>query len=305
VANMLNLPEVKSDLSHLQDLDAKLRKRIVHQDEAIEVLTKSIKKAHLKLDRDKPMGSFIFVGPTGVGKTEVSRQLANLLDMHYIKFDMSEYMHSHTVSRLIGSPPGYVGYEEGGLLTEEVRKHPHSVVVLDEIEKADSSLINIFLQLLDSAKLTDNSGRVADFKNAIVIMTSNLGAGDNDSMGFVTQQNRFDAALSQYFSPEFLNRIDAKVVFNQLDTDDIKAIAELELRQLERKLKSVKLSVSDKALESLAAQGYDKRYGARHLQRTIDEKIVAPLSEEILFGRLKKGGKAVIDYDEDFTFSYA
>ncbi|MGM0533504.1 MAG: AAA family ATPase [Campylobacterota bacterium] len=305
VANMLNLPEVKSDLSHLRDLDSKLKERIVHQDEAIGVLTKAIKKAHLKLQRDKPMGSFIFVGPTGVGKTEVSKQLAKLLDMHFLKFDMSEYMHSHTISRLIGSPPGYVGYEEGGLLTEEVRKHPHSVIVFDEIEKADSSLINLFLQLFDNAKITDNSGRVADFKNAIVIMTSNLGAGDNDSMGFVTQQNRFDSALAEYFSPEFLNRIDSKVVFNRLEFEDIKHIARIEIQQLQHSLQKVKLQLSDQALNALAKEGYDKRYGARHLQRVIDEKIVSVLTEEILFGKLKKGGRVFIGYKEDFTFSYA
>jgi len=305
VAKMLNLPEVKSDLEYLKNIESKLKQVIINQDDAIRELSNSIKKAHLHLNREKPIGSFIFVGPTGVGKTELSRRLAKLMDMHFLKFDMSEYMHSHTVSRLIGSPPGYVGYEEGGLLTEEIRKHPHSVVVFDEIEKADSSLINVFLQLLDNAKLTDNSGRVADFKNCIIIMTSNLGATSNESMGFISTQSKYENALKEFFSPEFINRVDAKITFNPLEFEHIKAIAKIELAKLEKNLNKVTIEVAEKALEHIATLGYDKNYGARELQRVIDEHIVTPLTDEVLFGKLKGGGKVNVDYDKVFIFTYA
>ncbi len=304
VAKMLNLTGIKSDKEHLKNLENHLKARIINQDDAIKVLTRAIKRSHLKLDREKPMGSFMFVGPTGVGKTELSKQLAKELDMHFLKFDMSEYMHSHTVSRLVGSPPGYVGYEEGGLLTEQIRKHPHSVVVFDEIEKADSSLINIFLQLLDSAQLTDNSGHVADFKNCIVIMTSNLGANDSEAMGFVGGESRYESALKEYFSPEFLNRIETQVVFNQLDAKDMEKITKLELHELEQKLKNVTIDITPAALRELAKMGYDKRYGARNLQRTVDEKIVTVLTDEILFGKLQKGGTVKIGYNKGLTFRY-
>ena len=304
VARILHLPEVKSDLEHLKDIEPTLKKQIINQDSAIATLTSAIKKSYLQLNRQKPIGSFIFVGPTGVGKTELSKHLASTLGMHFLKFDMSEYMHSHSLSRLIGSPPGYVGYEQGGLLTEEVRKHPHSVVLFDEIEKADGNLLNILLQLLDSATLTDNSGAIADFKNCIVIMTSNLGATDSESMGFANSGDRFDSALNEFFSPEFINRLDAKVSFNPLSLHDIEKITAIELQKIEKNLSKVTIKATKTALQQLAKLGYDKNYGARQLQRVIDTHIITPLTDEILFGKLKGGGSVTIGYRKDFTFTY-
>jgi ATP-dependent Clp protease ATP-binding subunit ClpA len=246
---------------------------------------------------EKPMGSFLFSGPTGVGKTEVSRQLGKLLGVELVRFDMSEYMERHTVSRLIGAPPGYVGYDEGGLLTEAVTKNPHSVILLDEIEKAHPEVFNILLQVMDHGTLTDNNGRKASFRNCVLIMTTNSGAQEmaRESMGFQKQDNTSDGseAIKKTFSPEFRNRLDAIVQFDPLQEKVIHTVLDKFLTELQAQLddKKVTLEVDSKAREWLVKNGYDEKMGARPMQRLIQDKIKKNLAESILFGDLsKKGG---------------
>ncbi len=300
VAKLARIPpkSVSSDdKSILQHLDRDLKRLVFGQDEAIETLADAIKlsRAGLKAP-DKPIGSFMFAGPTGVGKTEVSRQLANLLGVELVRFDMSEYMEAHTASRLIGAPPGYVGYDQGGLLTEKINQHPHCVLLLDEIEKAHPDVFNLLLQVMDHGTLTDNNGRVAIFKQVIVIMTTNVGADSisRSSMGFTQQDHSRDntEALKRVFTPEFRNRLDAIIQFNPLDTSVVVSVVDKFLVELQVQLddKQVTLEIDDEVRDYLADKGYDRLMGARPMQRLIQDEIKKPLASMILFGDLVNGG---------------
>ncbi len=250
----------------------------------------------------------MFTGPTGVGKTEVAKELSTQLGIHFERFDMSEYMEPHTISRLIGAPAGYVGFENGGLLTESIRKHPHCVLLLDEIEKAHPDLMSVLLQVMDNAELTDNNGNKADFQNVILIMTSNLGATEANVMGFAKDESlNENKAINKFFAPEFRNRLDAIVPFSSLNMDIVAKVAGKFIEDLEKQLenKKINISISAKAKKELAILGYDKAMGARPLARVISDKIKNVLTEEILFGRLKKGGNVKIDFIKDnFNFTY-
>ena len=311
IAKMAHIPErsaTKSDLTLLKSLEKNMQKRVFGQDKAITTIVQAIKrnKAGLGLDK-KPIGSFLFSGPTGVGKTEVAKELSTQLGIHFERFDMSEYMEAHTVSRLIGAPAGYVGFEQGGLLTEAIRKHPHTVLLLDEIEKAHPDLMSILLQVMDNAELTDNSGNKADFQNVVLIMTSNLGATEANVMGFAKNEKlNENKAINKFFAPEFRNRLDAVVTFDSLSMDIVAKVAGKFIEDLEKQLvdKKIKIEISAKAKKELATLGYDKAMGARPLNRVISERIKNPLTDEILFGKLKKGGIVKIDFDNDFVFTY-
>ncbi|WP_352258428.1 ATP-dependent Clp protease ATP-binding subunit ClpA [Psychrobacter sp. TB55-MNA-CIBAN-0194] len=300
VAKLARIPpkSVSSDdKSILKHLDRDLKHLVFGQDEAIETLADAIKlsRAGLKAP-DKPIGSFMFAGPTGVGKTEVSRQLANLLGVELVRFDMSEYMEAHTASRLIGAPPGYVGYDQGGLLTEKINQHPHCVLLLDEIEKAHPDVFNLLLQVMDHGTLTDNNGRVAIFKQVIVIMTTNVGADSisRSSMGFTQQDHSRDntESLKRVFTPEFRNRLDAIIQFNPLDTSVVVSVVDKFLVELQVQLddKQVTLEIDDDVRNYLADKGYDRLMGARPMQRLIQDEIKKPLASMILFGDLVNGG---------------
>ena len=303
-----------SDKEAISHLEKDLKMLVYGQDKAIETLVSTIKLARAGLrEGNKPWGSFLFAGPTGVGKTEVTQQLATIMGIELLRYDMSEYMERHTVSRLIGSPPGYVGYEEGGLLTDAVTKHPYSVVLLDEIEKAHPDVFNILLQVMDHGTLTDSNGRKVDFRNIILIMTTNAGAFESEKnlAGFVDQDaavsDSFDA-LKRTFTPEFRNRLDAIIQFQKLTPDNVKAVVDKFLAQLQGQLdsKGVSLEIEDKAKDWLAIKGYDSKMGARPMSRLIQEKIKKPLAEEILFGRLASGGSVRLFEEEDhldFDFS--
>ncbi len=313
IANIAQIPPktaTKSDLSLLKNLEKNLQKRVFGQDEAIKTIVKSIKinRSGMGIE-NKPVGSFLFTGSTGVGKTEVARELANVMGVHFERFDMSEYGEAHTVSRLIGAPAGYVGYEKGGLLTESIKKHPHTVLLLDEIEKAHPDLMSLLLQVMDNATLTDNNGTVANFQNVILIMTSNLGATQASIMGFAKDNSlNEDKAVKKFFAPEFRNRLDAVVKFEQLSQPILLKIVTKFIKDLEMHLidKNIKISLTNSAKKALAAKGYDKFMGARPLQRVITEHIKTPLTDEILFGSLKDGGEVTIDYKkEEFSFNYS
>ena len=310
VASIARVPEKtvsSSDKVSLEKLEENFKRVIFGQDQAISSLSASIKLSRAGLGLvEKPVGSFLFSGPTGVGKTEVSKQLALIMGIEFIRFDMSEYMERHTVSRLIGAPPGYVGYDQGGQLTESVTKHPHSVILLDEIEKAHPEVFNILLQVMDHGTLTDNNGRKADFRNVVLIMTTNAGAQDMSraSMGFNTQDHTSDGTeiIKKTFSPEFRNRLDAIIPFNPLEIDIIKTVVDKFLVELQAQLdeKKVQLEVSEQARDWIADKGYDKTMGARPMQRLIQEKIKKPLAEEILFGQFSsRGGVVYVDQEED------
>ena len=295
-----------SDKAQLADLSSNLKMVVFGQDEAIDSLSTSIKLARAGLrEGSKPIGSFLFAGPTGVGKTEVCKQLANVLGIELIRFDMSEYMERHTVSRLIGAPPGYVGYDQGGLLTEAVTKQPHSVILLDEVEKAHPDVFNLLLQVMDHGTLTDNNGRKADFRNVILIMTTNAGAElmSRASIGFSTQDHTTDGmeAIKKMFTPEFRNRLDSIVQFGELSIDVIKTVVDKFLVQLQSQLddKKVFIEIDDDARLWLAENGYDSKMGARPMDRLIQEKIKKPLAEEVLFGALaQKGGTAFVSVED-------
>ena len=253
------------------------------------------------------MESFLFTGPTGVGKTEVAKELSLQLGVHFERFDMSEYMEAHTISRLIGAPAGYVGFEQGGLLTEAIRKHPHTVLLLDEIEKAHPDLMSVLLQVMDNAELTDNSGNKADFQNVILVMTSNLGATEASVMGFAKDDNlNENKAISKFFAPEFRNRLDSIVSFESLSIDVVSKVVAKFISDLEEQLsdKNIKINITTKAKKELASIGYDKAMGARPLNRVISDKIKNVLTDEILFGKLKKGGIVNIDFKDEFIFEY-
>jgi ATP-dependent Clp protease ATP-binding subunit ClpA len=307
IANIESKNSTKSDTTLLKNLEKNLKKRIYGQDRAVEVLVNAIKinKAGLGGDR-KPIGSFLFAGPTGVGKTELAKELASELGVHFSRFDMSEYMESYSISRLIGAPAGYVGFDKGGLLTEEIRKYPSCVLLLDEIEKAHTDLMSVLLQVLDNAELTDNNGDKADFQNVIIIMTSNLGATGESILGFAKQENiQEDRAIKGFFSPEFRNRLDKIVYFSHLDMDIVTQVVNKFISDLNAQVanKNIKLKISTKAKKALAELGYDKEMGGRPLARVITDRIKQPLTDMILFGELVDGGEVKIDYKKDeFSF---
>jgi ATP-dependent Clp protease ATP-binding subunit ClpA len=316
VARMAKIPErsvSSTDRSRLQNLEPELKLVVYGQDTAIEAVCRAIKLARSGLAHpDRPVGSFLFAGPTGVGKTEVARQLANVMGVEFIRFDMSEYMERHTVSRLIGAPPGYVGFDQGGLLTDAVNKTPHCVLLLDEIEKAHPDLFNILLQVMDHATLTDNNGRKADFRNVIIVMTTNAGAQElaraviGFGAGITTGSPK--AVIDRMFSPEFRNRLSAIIEFAPLSPVVIEQVVDKFLAELQQRLNAnkVKLEVTEGAKRWLADHGYDTRFGARPLGRLIESEIARVLADEVLFGRLTKGGKVSVDMvDGKLAFDYS
>lgn len=303
---------MEGEVQKLIQMEERLHERVVGQDEAIQVVANAVRRARAGLkDPQRPIGSFIFLGPTGVGKTELARALAEFLfddESAMIRIDMSEYQEKHTVARLIGAPPGYVGYDEGGQLTEAVRRHPYSVVLFDEIEKAASDVFNVMLQILDDGRLTDGKGRVVDFKNVVVIMTSNIGsdflgmyAGRSMSESeWENVKNRVVEEMRKNFRPEFLNRIDDIVVFHSLAMDDLKHIVEIQLAQVAKRLEDrhITIELTDKAKEFLVNEGYDPKYGARPLKRTIQRRVLDPLALDVLNGRIQDGDHVVADVED-------
>ncbi len=317
VARMAKIPSKSistSDMDKLRVLDAELKKVVFGQDDAIASLVSSIKRARAGLGSpERPIGSFLFAGPTGVGKTEISKQMASVLGIRFIRFDMSEYMEKHTVARLIGAPPGYVGFDQGGLLTDAIRKYPYSVLLLDEIEKAHPDIFSILLQVMDYATLTDNNGKKADFRNVVLIMTSNVASQemDRNAIGFgersMEAQSSGNAAINKLFSPEFRNRLDAIITFKPLTPEIMKKVVQKFVSELQDQLRGKKtmVTLSEGAMDWLAEKGFDRRYGARPLGRVIQTEIKDVLSEEILFGKLSKGGEVQIDVDGDsLMFKY-
>ena len=287
----------------LVKMEDRLGGRVIGQREAIEAVSNAVRRSRAGLqDPNRPVGSFMFLGPTGVGKTELSRALAEFLfddESNLVRLDMSEYMEKHSVSRLVGAPPGYVGYDEGGQLSEAVRRHPYSVVLFDEVEKAHPDVFNILLQVLDDGRITDGQGRTVDFKNTVIIMTSNLGSQFilAPELSPTEREKRVMEALRGHFRPEFLNRIDEIVIFDRLTDADLKQIVTIQLGSLLKRLgdRKMTLSLTDEARELLAKDGYDPVYGARPLKRTIQRQILDPLSLEILEGRFKEGSHIVAE----------
>ncbi|MGZ3657254.1 MAG: ATP-dependent Clp protease ATP-binding subunit ClpA [Bdellovibrionota bacterium] len=303
-----------NDKTKLKNLNRDLKMLIYGQDEAVDQVSTSIKLNQSGLTTgEKPIGSFLFAGPTGVGKTELAKQLAHAMAIKFLRYDMSEYMEKHSVSRLIGAPPGYVGFDQGGLLTEEVNKHPYAVILFDEIEKAHPDLMNILLQVLDYGFLTDNNGRRSDFRNTVIIMTTNAGAHDNlvsAAVGFgatdvVAGPNK--KAIQRYFSPEFLNRLDGIVHFKGLDRSIVLNVVDKFLIELENLLseKGISITVTDPVRQWIAKNGYDSKYGARPINRVIQEKIKRPLVDEVLFGKLEKGGHVDVTLDAEGNIAFA
>lgn len=317
IAKMARVPTQSvstSDRSKLENLEDGLKKVVFGQDDAIGALVTSIKRSRAGLGSpERPVGCFLFAGPTGVGKTEVSLQVARILGVEFMRFDMSEYMEKHAVARLIGAPPGYIGFDQGGLLTDGIRKHPHSVLLMDEIEKAHPDLFNILLQVMDHATLTDNNGRKADFRNVILMMTSNAGSREMSAANIGFGQTHKDAqskgkkAIEKLFSPEFRNRLDETITFNALDLDIMELIVDKFIAELNQQLaiKKVALTISPAVRTWLAKKGHDPTYGARPLARVIQNKIKDKLSDAILFGELQNGGLVSLDMTGDqLTFNY-
>jgi ATP-dependent Clp protease ATP-binding subunit ClpB len=304
---------MEGELQKLVQMESRLRQRVVGQDQALEAVSNAVRRARAGLqDPNRPIGSFMFLGPTGVGKTELARALAEFLfddERAMTRLDMSEFMEKHSVARLIGAPPGYVGYEEGGYLTEAVRRRPYSVILFDEIEKAHPDVFNILLQILDDGRLTDGQGRTVDFKNTVIIMTSNLGSGwlSDPTIGREEAVRRVMDAVREHFRPEFLNRIDEMVVFNTLTSEHIRAIVEIQLGHLRERLaaRGLTLEVTDAAKERLAAEGFDPAYGARPLKRVIQKRLQDPLAIKVLQGEFREGDRVVVDVDDsgEFTFT--
>jgi len=310
IALTAKIPDVNvsiDDIESLKALDEQLKSKIFGQDKAIDIVVKAIRRSRAGLnENNKPVASLLFVGSTGVGKTEIAKQLSFNLGIPLQRYDMSEYQEKHSVARLIGSPPGYVGYEEGGLLTEAIRKTPHCVLLLDEIEKAHPDILNILLQVMDYASLTDNNGKKADFSNVILIMTSNAGAKDLEkrTIGFdgkLADKSAIDKEVERVFTPEFRNRLDEIVVFNSMNEDMAKLIAQKALSELAEKLKSKKINLkqTDKALDWIAKKGFSAIYGAREIYRIVNKEIKNFFVEELLFGKLANGGSATIDIKND------
>jgi len=305
ISKITKIPEqniTAADTKNLKNIEADLKRVIFGQDAAVETLSSAIKLSRVGLrDDNKTIGSFLFTGPTGVGKTEISTQLADIMGVDLVRFDMSEYMERHTVSRLIGAPPGYVGFDQGGLLTEAVTKSPHCVLLLDEIEKAHPDIFNILLQVMDAGVLTDNNGRKADFRNVILIMTTNIGAEllSKRNIGFSSSSNESDAmnSLNKLFSPEFRNRLDETIQFNYLDQTIILSIVDKFLTKLQAQLdkRKVEIVVSKNVVNWIAEKGYDRDMGARPMERFISKNIKKPLVDKLLFGKLKSGGEIQLD----------
>ena len=307
VAAWTGIPVTKmleGERQKLVDMEERISERVVGQAEAVRAVADAVRRARSGLqDPERPIGSFIFMGPTGVGKTELARALAEFLfddESAMIRIDMSEYMEKHTVARLIGAPPGYVGHEEGGQLSEAVRRKPYSVVLFDEIEKAHPDVFNVFLQVLDDGRLTDGQGRTVDFRNAIVIMTSNIGShiiqeyfldGKTDGTDQLDMEQKVEAELKAHFRPEFLNRIDDTIVFHSLDEEQLEVIIDIQLRAVAKRLEAQQLTleISDEAKRHLAREGYDPQFGARPLKRTIQEQLLNPLATRLLDGDFKPG----------------
>ncbi|MEL7597385.1 MAG: AAA family ATPase, partial [Clostridiaceae bacterium] len=310
VSSIAKIPEQSvsiDDIEKLKNLDKGLKSKIFGQNEAIDSIVKSIKRSRAGFNEEgKPVANLLFVGPTGVGKTELSKQLADYLGIPLIRFDMSEYQEKHTVARLIGAPPGYVGYEEGGLLTDTIRKTPYCVLLLDEIEKVHPDVLNLLLQVMDYATITDNNGKKADFRNVILIMTSNAGARDigKTMLGFgsrIVAEEAITKEVEKIFSPEFRNRLDDIVVFNGINEDMAFRIAKKAIAQFQDKLlsKNIMLKVTDKCYKWLAQKGFSKTYGAREIIRVVQQEIKTYFVDEVLFGKLSQGGTAIIDIDDD------
>jgi ATP-dependent Clp protease ATP-binding subunit ClpA len=318
VARMARIPTKsvsKNDAEMLRSLSADLKRVVFGQDLAIDSLAAAIKMSRAGLrEPQKPIGSYLFAGPTGVGKTEVARSLANIMGIELLRFDMSEYMERHTVSRLIGAPPGYVGYDQGGLLTDGVDQHPHCVLLLDEIEKAHPDLFNILLQVMDHGTLTDANGKKVDFRNVILIMTTNAGASDAAKMsigfGAGKKDHENEEAIKRLFTPEFRNRLDAVIAFGGLSQEIVRSVAQKFILQLEAQLseRNVTIEISDNAADWLAKRGYDEAFGARPMARIIQEKVKKPMADELLFGDLRHGGLVKIDLDpnddDQLAFTY-
>ncbi|NLK66191.1 MAG: AAA domain-containing protein [Campylobacteraceae bacterium] len=307
-ANISNIAKNEDNTEILKSLKKNLESVIYGQSEAIDALTKALFRSYAGLKGETtPIGVFLFTGSSGVGKSELAKQLANFLNVHFERYDMSEYMEAHSVSKLIGSPPGYVGFEEGGMLTNSIKKHPYSVVLFDEIEKAHPSLVNVFLQIFDNATLTDNAGNKTDFKNTIVIMTSNLGTKEAPQMGFTKDDSfKIDSAIKEFFAPEFRNRIDATINFNPLNDEVLMQIVDKSIKEIENSLKNITISIDDDVREYFIDKGYSAEFGARNLKRTVNHEISDEISKEILFGSLKDGGKVEISLKDDeleFKFS--
>ncbi len=318
VAKWTNIPVsrlMEGEIQKLIHMEERLHKRIVGQDEATRAVANAMRRARAGLqDPNRPLGSFIFLGPTGVGKTELARALAEFLfdDEHaMVRIDMSEYQEKHSVARLIGAPPGYVGYEEGGALTEAVRRRPFAVILFDEVEKAHAEVLNALLQLLDDGRLTDGQGRTVDFRNTIVIMTSNLGSQWILELGAAEHEEmerRVMQALREHFRPELLNRIDEVVIFHALTREDLKRIVLLQVQGLRAMLaeREIGLELSDQALGALVEEGYDPHYGARPLKRTLQRRIQNPLALKLLEGEFKAGQAVRVDYQKgEFAFEAA
>ena len=298
----------KDETEALMHLEDELRKRVIGQDSAVKAVSNAIKISKAGLTpENKPIASFLFSGPTGVGKTELSIALSQTLGIHFERFDMSEYMEKHALSRLVGAPPGYVGYEQGGLLTEAIKKHPYSVLLLDEIEKAHPDLVNIMLQIMDSATLTDNNGYKANFQNVILIMTSNIGASARGVMGFNKDTSLSkNEELKSFFTPEFRNRLDSIVEFAQLNMETVKGIVAKFINELNIDLKKKKITVkaTDKAIDYIAQTSYSSEMGARPIKRYIQENITNKLTDEILFGKLKNGGEVNVEFKKELTLEF-
>jgi ATP-dependent Clp protease ATP-binding subunit ClpB len=297
---------LEGEMQKLLHMEDRLRMRVVGQDEAITIVSDAVRRARAGIqDPNRPIGSFIFMGPTGVGKTELARALAEFLfddEQAMIRIDMSEYQERHTVSRLIGAPPGYVGYDEGGQLTEAVRRRPYAVILFDEIEKAHPEVFNVLLQLLDDGRLTDGQGRTVDFKNTVVIMTSNIGSQfiqdlQNDE---AAMRQRVTEVMRQHFRPEFLNRVDDTIIFHPLDAEELKRIVTIQVVQVQKRLadKKIEIELTEGAKELIAEEGFDVVYGARPLKRVIQRDVLNPLAAKILSGEVKEGSRVVVDREE-------
>jgi ATP-dependent Clp protease ATP-binding subunit ClpB len=301
---------LESEVQKLVHMEENLRRRVVGQEEAVRAVSNAVRRSRAGLkDPNRPVGSFIFMGPTGVGKTELARALAEYLfdDEHaMVRIDMSEYMERHAVARLIGAPPGYVGYEEGGQLTEAIRRRPYAVILFDEIEKAHAEVFNVFLQILDDGRLTDSKGRVVDFKNTVIIMTSNIGSqyiheASRGTMSDEEMRRAVDQELQQKFRPEFLNRIDDVIVFHSLDLKQIKQIIEIQLKTLEKIIqdRGLALDITDSAKEYVAQEGYDPAFGARPLKRALQREIIDPLAIGLLEARFKSGDTVFVKMTDE------
>jgi ATP-dependent Clp protease ATP-binding subunit ClpB len=294
---------MEEEIAKLVRMEDELRKRVVGQENAIELISNCIRRARSGLaDPNHPLGSFLFLGPTGVGKTELAKALAGFLfnsEHNFIRIDMSEYMEKFSVSRLVGAPPGYVGYEEGGQLSEQVRRKPYSVVLFDEIEKAHPDVFNILLQVLDEGRLTDSQGRTVNFKNTVIILTSNIGSEYFNDLDIKAKglEEKIKLEIKKYFRPEFINRLDEMIIFNRLDLAQIKEIVDIQIEVLKERLKDKKIEIelTNSAKELLADKGFSPEYGARPLKRIIQKLVIDPLSLKIIKGEFKEGNKITID----------